>query len=262
MKDFRSELSDELTALNPPPLGDIVGSAMRSGRRTRRGRAIGAVTGSVVALTGIAVLLGGPLGVAGRTPNQVGVAAATASSPVALAAGANPTPTAGLVPTTGAALLSSLLRVLPQDAQTSGYAGETAWVAGSNETVAQVYLTTPAGTGMIRVFLGSANPAMPCSAENSCVRDQRGQQVRVIHHKDNCIQNTVVSVLHADGTEVMLDMASCLAWDGKGNKPGILALTEEQAIAVAGDPAIGKLMTQAAGEAAAAQFPSLPRLTS
>ncbi|MFE0459107.1 hypothetical protein ACFW1A_07565 [Kitasatospora sp. NPDC058965] len=273
MKDFRSDLSEELASQDPPPLGGLVPAAIRGGRRTRRIRRAGGLTGSMAALTAAGLLLGGPLSTADRSTVPAAAAAALsagpsaagpspagpspASSPGARSAGA---PAPGTVPTSPEALLAALLHALPTGGTTGTYAGEAS--SGPDWTVAQTYRTTAAGTGMIRVFLHTADPDRACGPSDGCFRDRRGQAVRVEHVPGNCIEDTVVLVTHPDGTEVQLDLSTCLAWDGRANLPGVRALTEDQAVEVAGDPAISRLMTPAQGAAAARQFPQLPRLTS
>ncbi|MFI9787514.1 hypothetical protein ACIHEI_29030 [Kitasatospora sp. NPDC051984] len=113
---------------------------------------------------------------------------------------------------------------------------------------------------MMRVFVGTASPDAKCSTSDGCQRDKYGQQVRVQHVDDNCIQNTVVTVRHADGTAVTVQMASCLAWDGKASVPAVVPLSEEAAAELAGNPAFHNMMTPAQGAAAAARFPALPQI--
>ncbi|MER5641327.1 hypothetical protein ABT095_30825 [Kitasatospora sp. NPDC002227] len=276
MKDFRSDLSDELSALTPPPLGDLVAEATRKGRRARRVRSVGQVAGSALALTAVAVLFGGQLHGTGGKGELAGAAAggtpaatATASpSPKAATATASPSPTASpsgdQVHVSGAAVLATVLDALPAGITTSDYAANNFAEAhgqyGTESPVAQVNVHTAKGLGMMRIFVGTANPTGKCTADTGCRLDKYGQEVRVDHVSDNCIQNTLVSVRHADGTDVTVQMASCLAWDGKANKPGVVPLTEEQAADLAGNPAFHDMMTPAQGAAAAARFPSLPQI--
>jgi hypothetical protein len=254
MKEIRSQLSEELATGNQPPLGDLVPAAIRAGRRAHRRRRAGTLSGSAAALATAAVLVAGWLQPAGP---DVPVAAA-AALPAAGSGTAAPAP--GTVPTSPAALLVTLLHALPAGSRTGNYAGQPA--AGPAPTVAQTYLTGPAGTGMIRARVYAADPARACTPSDGCSRDPRGQAVRIEHVDGNCIQHTVVRVTRADGTEVELDLSTCLAWDGKANLPGVLALTEDQAVAVAGDPAFSLVTTPQADAAAARQFPRLPALTS
>ncbi len=97
MNEFRSALSDELSELEPPPLGDLVGTAVRKGRRTRRLRTAAAVAGPAVAVAAIATLLAVTLGGPGG-PKSVGPAAHAGGADAAPtpAGGAAPVPTAGV----------------------------------------------------------------------------------------------------------------------------------------------------------------------
>ncbi|MFF0393615.1 hypothetical protein ACFYS8_33680 [Kitasatospora sp. NPDC004615] len=265
MKDFRTDLSDELTALTPPPLGDVVAEATRKGRRARRVRTVGQVAGSALAMAAVAVLVGGQLHGAGGGNGLVGPAAGGAPA-LAASAASTPSPAASgaLVRVSGAAVLSTVLDSLPAGLETSGYAANDATEAhdkyAADVPLAQVNVRTPKGLGMMRVFVGTASPDAKCSTSDGCHRDKYGQQVRVQHVDDNCIQNTVVTVRHADGTAVTVQMASCLAWDGKANLPGVVPLTEEAAAELAGNPAFHNMMTPAQGAAAAARFPALPQI--
>ncbi|MDH6134532.1 hypothetical protein P3T37_003935 [Kitasatospora sp. MAA4] len=271
MKDFRSDLSDELSALAPPPLGDIVGAAASSGRRTRRIRAISAVVGSAVAMAGVAVLLGGPLSTVGGSAVPVSAAAGPLGSAVASpSASATGTPSAAAqpaepqVPITGAALLSAVLPLLPPGA-TSHLAANTQLTdsRGQNPmTSVAIDVTTPAGTGMVRVFAGKSTPTPGTGGgycpKSSCTTDASGQKVFVDHLADNCIEHTSVAVSRPDGTVVQVLSSSCLSWDGKSNAAGTVVLTDQQAIALATNPALTATMTPSQGAAAAAKYPSLP----
>ncbi|MFD8480290.1 hypothetical protein [Kitasatospora sp. NPDC059673] len=267
MKDFRLDLSDELSALTPPPLGGMVAEATRKGRRARRVRTVGQVTGAALAMTAVAVLAGGQLHGAGGGNGLVGPAAGGTPALAASAGPASaPSPAASgtLVRVSGAAVLATVLDALPAGLETSGYAANNAAEAhgkyAADVPVAQVNVRTHEGLGMMRIFVGTASPDAKCSTGDGCHRDKYGQQVRVTHADDNCIQNTVVTVRHADSTAVTVQMASCLARDGKANLPGILPLTEEAAAELAGNPAFRTMMTPAQGAAAAARFPALPQI--
>lgn len=251
MKDFGKDLDEELSSLDAPPLGDLVGEAVRQGRRVRRRRAVGAVVGSALAVAGTALLLGGPL-----RPHSGG------AGPSAVVAADVPSPSPVVrQPVTGAALLAAVAGVVPDGLRTGGYAAQTDGVNGAQVTGAQVYLTGPAGTGMIRVFVTSGESEASCFTTESCRRDDRGQQVVVDHMKGNCVQDVVVTSRHHDGTVVQVNVATCLAWtEAEGNKPTAPALTEQQAIALAGDPALSVWMTAEEGLRAKAAYPDLPRI--
>ncbi|MFD7639677.1 hypothetical protein ACFV4P_03400 [Kitasatospora sp. NPDC059795] len=266
MKDFRLDLSDELSELTPPPLGDVVAEATRKGRRARRVRTVGQVAGSALAMAAVVALAGSQLHGTGGGNGLVGPAAGGAPAPIVSAGPSStpsPTPSGALVRVSGTAVLATVLDSLPAGLETSGYAANNATEAhgkyAADVPVAQVNVKTPAGLGMMRVFVGSASPDAKCTTFDGCRRDKYGQQVRVTHIDDNCIQNTVVTVRHADGTAVTVQMATCLAREGRTNPPGVLPLTEEAAAELAGNPAFHNMMTPAQGAAADARFPSLPQ---
>ncbi|MFJ8046171.1 hypothetical protein ACIRBX_37260 [Kitasatospora sp. NPDC096147] len=231
--------------------------------RSRRAALVGGVVSGTLAVAALAALLGGRLQPAEATtaaaePAQLAPAAAPKPSP-----SPSTDPDAGPVKVTGRALLGQLLDALPPGTRTSGYAAQTANVdPGVTETVAQVYVTTPKGTGMFRVFIGSASPDKVCNEQTACRVDERGNKISVRHPADNCIQASAIFVVRPDGTSVNINLADCLAWDGTGNKQGVLPMTEEEAIRLAGDPGIRRMITPAARDAAQARFPEVPVLTS
>ncbi|MGK4578886.1 hypothetical protein [Kitasatospora sp. HPMI-4] len=288
MDDFRQMLSGELSLEpTPPALGGLVEEAARAGRRTRRLRRWTAVAGSVAAVAVLAGLCGmvvnrepagrgAPvaLGVAGAAPATArpsGAATAPGASPTPAVpadtvpkAGATGAPFSGpsespagaaggfKVPATPAGLLEQLLRLLP--------AGETGHYGGNPaEGEVQTYLTTAAGTGMIRLSVYAGGRALTCDgAAQQCLTDTSGRTVRIDHLADNCVQSTVVTADHGDGTGVQLDLGTCLAYQDGGNRPGVRVLTDEQAAAIAGNPALGPLLDRAVVQAGEARFPNLP----
>jgi hypothetical protein len=104
-QDLRARLSDELSEAAEPPIGDLVGVALRRGRRLRVRKRL-RVGGAAVAVA--ALLLGGALSVRGGA----GEPAQEVAAPV------------NLVPASTAGLLELLLSTPPPGA-TSHYAAET-----------------------------------------------------------------------------------------------------------------------------------------
>ncbi|GAA1217096.1 hypothetical protein GCM10009665_03740 [Kitasatospora nipponensis] len=268
MNEFRSLLSEELSATDPPPLGNLVGVATLHGRRARRARtvkAIGAVAGSAFALTAAAVLLGG-LATGATKPVPLGAAAGAASDPASGAASADPGD--ALVDTTPAALLKAVLNALPGDLPTDSNAGNSANPATHEGLGVQTYVRTPQGTGMLRVFVtAGSKAAMACDADSArgsvktrCSVDGFGQKVQVTTGL-NCTQSTSVLVQHTDGATVQVNLGTCLAYQNGGNATGVLALTEEQAIALAGNQAIDVQMPTSFVSAANAYFGTLPKFS-
>jgi len=266
-------------------------------RRLRIGGSAAIVGLAVLAGTfGVRLAFADTHGAAGGT-QAAGVQMAGApgtASPAAVAGGGLPwTPPSGApasgprVPATGAGLLELLNSLLPAG-KTSGYEGGSRMV--------QTYLDDGSGPGMIRVFVGMAVPdsqlaeacakakrttchqlgvpsptsspvplgsgfVLPSAAATGVTSDYRslpdGSVVEIFQVPDNCVQRVGVSLVRPDGTTVALDVASCLAWDGKTNPKGRLALTVDQAVAIADDPRWGTTIAQSLVDAGAKDYPNL-----
>ncbi|MGK4585915.1 hypothetical protein [Kitasatospora sp. HPMI-4] len=259
MNEFRSTLSEELSDSDPPPLGDLVGAAIRHGRRARRIRTVGAVAGSAVALTAVAALVGG---LPGTTATPTGPGAATASKGSA-PAGAPP----ATVPATPAALLQAALNALPQGTKTEHYAGNPVDTADNQNPSAEFYVRTEKGLGMVRVLLfDGTGDRRGCDTStdrpgdqrtDQCFTNARGEDV-YLSHPGNGVQDTSVVVLHSDGTGVQVSLGSRLEWNGATNPQGVTPLTDDQAVALAGDPALSLTMAPDFVTAANTHFAALP----
>jgi hypothetical protein len=265
-EELRGLLRDELAAERPPPLGDLVATALRDGRRIRRQRrwaALGGGTAAVGALA-VTVALGGPFGlsaapapggdrtVAGDAPFRTAVPAAPAraesvprpggaaavppglTSRVAAKAGPD------LVEATPEAMLVLLEELLPAG-RTSGHAK-----TGRRDLRVQLYLDRGEGPGMIRVSVGG-NPAPGPRPGNPAVI--------VDSLPDNCTQRTVVRAEWPGGLVVRADLADCLARDGRRYEPAPQVLTSDEARAVVTDPRWGPVMEAGLVRAGAEQFP-------
>jgi hypothetical protein len=183
------------------------------------------------------------------------LASAARPLPASSAASTKSAPAANkdLVKATPAGLLELLLPLLPSG-KTSHYAGN------AQELMVQTYLDGGAGPGMIRIDVANANDLggnakiAPTGVKSA---SSDGTTYRVTRLPDNCIQNTIVSVQHPDGTMVQINLASCLAWDGKQNKPAKLALTVAQAVKIGADPRWGVQIDKSLVTAGAKHFPHL-----
>jgi hypothetical protein len=271
-EELRTLMRSELSAERPPPLGDLVGTAMRDGRRIRRIRRLGAFgAGTAVAgVVALAATLSGPFG-AGAGGVQAPAAAPAPPSAAPIPSGAPalevpPRPGAPATPeatatasrvridvnrgrgpqlkATSAAMLELLTRLLPAG-RTSDYG-----VATGDDLHVGLYLDRGRGPGMIRVSMGKGAPPAGYGSNMA--------QLTIEHLADNCIQSTVVDAFRPDGTIVQVDVATCLAWDGKQNKPAGAALTAQQAAAIAVDPRWGMTMDADLVVTGAKRFPSLP----
>ncbi|MGD0554286.1 MAG: hypothetical protein ABSA93_04815 [Streptosporangiaceae bacterium] len=168
-----------------------------------------------------------------------------------------PQPAGPKAPTSSAAVLDELLKLLPPGA-TSNYA--------FYDLGAQTYLKGASGLGMIRLILfkGSLNPdactsAVPSDMTRTCSTLPSGATVLTTRISDNCIEPLVIDVDHGDGTVVEIDVATCLAWNGQTNPPTQLAITAAQALRIAANPVWGSSQMDAAlVRAAASRFADLP----
>jgi hypothetical protein len=268
---FRGEMSAQAR----PPLDGLAQEVLGQGRRARRVRTAKIASAALAAvglIAGVAVagpaLIGGhpaatqagavarpdrassarhappatqtaPRGAADATGAQVIITTASSSSP------AIPQPPGSKAPTTGAAILDELLKLLPPGA-TSNYA---VYGAGG----AQAYLNGSNGLGMIRIFVsrGSLNPGacaspVPSDVTRTCSTLPNGAAVVTTKIPGNCIEPLSIVVDHGDGTVVEVNTASCLAWNGHTNPPASMAITAAQALQIAANPAWGAQQMDAA----------------
>ncbi|HTU71988.1 MAG TPA: hypothetical protein VMG38_00580 [Trebonia sp.] len=276
---FESEMSSQVR----PSLDGLTQEVLAGGRRARRARTakIASVVLVAAGVAGAAVAMTVPA-TGGRHPVATGQGTVTKSaSPArtetrtAPAGGAHTSPVAAILtnvtapaayipqppgpkaPTTSAAILQELLKLLPPGA-TSNYA----FYGGG----AQAYLDGPSGVGMIRIFLsrGSLNPdactsAVPSDMTRTCSTLPSGATVLTTRISDNCVEPLAIDVDHGDGTVVQVDVATCLAWNGTSNPPAPMAITAAQAEQIAASPAWGATQMDAAlVHAAASRFASVP----
>jgi hypothetical protein len=76
---------------------------------------------------------------------------------------------------------------------------------------------------------------------------------------DNCIEPLAIDVDHGNDTVVQVDVASCLVWNGPGNRPVHMAITAAQAQQIAASPAWrASQMDAALGRDAASRFGGVP----
>jgi hypothetical protein len=268
---FRNEMSSQPR----PPLDGMAQEVLARGRRARRARtakiastvlvAAGLVGGIAVAVPAIA---GGHSVAADRGVVAKSASPARPGTRTAPAGGANAVPAPAILttaisstryiaqpagpkaPTSSAAILDELLKLLPPGA-TSNYA-----LLGDG---AQTYLDGASGLGMIRVFLykGGLNPgactsAVPSDMTRTCSTLPSGATVLTTRISDNCVEPLVIDVDHGDGTVVEIDVATCLAWNGHSNPPTPMAITPAQALQIAANPAWGAYQMDAALVTAAA----------
>ncbi|MGA5298613.1 hypothetical protein ACPCHT_01720 [Nucisporomicrobium flavum] len=229
-EELRSLLRDELSAERPPPLGDLVGSAVRDGRRIRRRRRFAAAGGgtAVAGVLAVAVALAGPYGTA-PVPDAGVVVAASPSQTLD-----------SRIPATPEAMLVLLRNLLPP-----GRTSDAAKAAHSDLQV-QMSLDRGQGPAIIRVSV-AGYPSLPRAGKPT---------VTVETLPDNCTQAKVVRADWPGGMTVQADLATCRMTAG-GSTPTPLALTDEEAKAVVSDPRWGDGMDPALVRAGEQDFPHL-----
>jgi len=258
---------EEMASQTRPPLDGLAQEVLCEGKRARRARtakiasAVFAVAGLVGAGVAVPVITGGHSAAANRGTVGESAGPARPGTRTAPAGGANtvpapailttvnspadiPQPAGPMAPTTSAAILEELLKLLPPGG-TSNYAFEGAG--------AQAYLDGASGLGMIRIYLfrGSLNPgactgAVPSDMTRTCTTLPSGATVLTTRISDNCIEPLSVDVDHGDGTVVEINVASCLPWNGTSNPPAHEAITTAQAVQIAANPAWGAVQMNAA----------------
>jgi hypothetical protein len=172
-----------------------------------------------------------------------------------------PQPPGPKAPTTAAAVLDELLKLLPPGA-TSNYA----LYQDQYQTGAQVYLDGAAGLGMIRIFLYNKSLNMDaCHSSDAsdftqvCGTLPDGAPEIITKIPGNCVEALAVDVDHGGGTAVQIDVPTCLAWNGQTNPPTHMAITAAQAEQIAANPAWGATqMNAAVVKDAARRFTDVP----
>jgi hypothetical protein len=172
-----------------------------------------------------------------------------------------PQPPGPKAPTTAAAVLDELLKLLPPGA-TSNYA----LYQDQDQTGAQVYLDGAAGLGMIRIFLYNKSLNMyACHSSDAsdftqvCGTLPGGAPETITKIPGNCVEALAIDVDHGGGTAVQIDVSTCLAWNGRTNPPTPMAITAAQAEQIAANPVWGATqMNAAVVKDAARRFADVP----
>jgi hypothetical protein len=287
---FRNEMSAEAR----PSLDGMAEEVLAKGRRARRARtakiastAFAAVAVGIVAVTvalpttGTGHAAATHLGAVAKSAHPSHPVTKPATKPDSSAAPAGggtpasaavmltsanplvyiPQPPGPKAPTTAAAVLDELLKLLPPGT-TSNYA----LYQDQNQTGAQVYLNGAAGLGMIRIFLYNQSLNMDaCHGSEAsdltqvCGQLPGGAPEIVTKIPGNCVEALAIDVDHGDGTVVQIDVPTCLAWNGQTNPPTPMAITAAQAEQIAANPAWGAMqMNAAVVKDAAHRFTDVP----
>jgi hypothetical protein len=220
-EDVRQLFRRDLQSLPEPPLGTLVRDSLQRGKRLRAVRRIyGAAMLAVGVGLATAVLV--PVGV----PHSAGLDAASSAS--------------GWTEATPEGVLQVLLDDLPKG-RTSNYAKA---VDGSLHV--QAYLYDDSGPGMVRLKVRAGPDVLP----RQRMTDRRswtlagGNTATVVGLPDDCTRSMHVEVRRPDGVVVVVDAGSCLSWSGFLLGQGRMALTQDQAVAIAEDPRLGFEMSK------------------
>jgi len=248
--DLRAALRADLAAERPPPLGDVVGAAISRGRRVRRNRRL-AVAGAAVAVLAVAAVIAfgavpqlSPLPSALPPGSVPSIAAAPAAAvPTRTVTVRNGTQRAeGMQKKATSAAMLHLLTTLLPPGRTSHYA-----VAPDNDLHVQLYYDAGYGPSMLRLQVDRKPTGRP-----------RGSQPRVAvsHSPQDCVHDTDVTAVWSDGTVVRLDVATCLASDGRTTRPAKAQLSQAEAALIVSDSRWGVTMDADLVDRSARTFPS------
>jgi hypothetical protein len=247
--DLRAGLRADLAGERPPPLGDVVGAAISEGRRIRRTRRLAVAGASAAVLAVAAAIAFGP----GPQPRWLPSAPPPGSVPSMAAHPAAAVPTRTVTvrngtqraegmqkKATSAAMLHLLTTLLPPG-RTTHYG-----VAGDDALHVQLYYDAGYGPSMLRLQVDRRATGRPRGSTPA---------VSVTHRPGDCVQDTDLRATWADGTSVQLDLATCLAFDGRANPPARAQLSEAEAALIVGDPRWGVTMSADLVDQGAGAFP-------
>ncbi|MEV6851689.1 hypothetical protein [Actinoplanes sp. NPDC051411] len=248
--DLRAALLADLAGERPPPLGDVVGAAISDGRRVRRNRRLAAVGAGVAVLAIAAFAAFGPGPQLPALPSALPpgsvpsiAVAPTAAAPTRTVTVRNGTQRAeGMQKKATSAAMLHLLTTLLPPGRTSHYG-----VGRDNDLHVQLYYDAGYGPSMLRLQVDRKDTGLP-----------RGSAARltVTHVPGDCVQDTDVRATWPDGTEVQLDIATCLAFDGRTDPPARAQLSEAEAALIVTDRRWGVTMDASLVDQAASAFPT------
>lgn len=172
---------------------------------------------------------------------------------------ASPWPSGQGAPATPQGVLELLSELLPPG-RTSGYAQGDVRALAPGAVAVQIYLDRGDGPGMIRLWLSQEKPPPEprCGAGELCYMLPDGGMVTLYDIADNCVNGRSMVLHRADGTRIQLNLARCLAWDGRDNPPAEPALTTQEALDIALDPRWGPELPQDIEKRGILRFAELP----
>ncbi|SNY44770.1 hypothetical protein [Paractinoplanes atraurantiacus] len=297
-EDLRALLRDDLNAERPPPLGDVVGAALRDGKRIRRGRRRLAVGGGAAAVVGVlagVVVVGGALTSPAAAPGELGGVAAAPVPDVGVVPGRRVTPTVTAPMQGGAAKVTApgfpppSVPISPTVAASPGHTRTLAIPSGTLRPAekqkeatpaAMAYLLTqllpsaqtssyavvPGGELGVRVFiddkLGPGNVQLTVArGDAGTPRPARGEmaKVTIVTYAVECGRAMSVTAEWPDGTTVRIDVDSCPPPGGSRGLPALVA-DPEAAARIAADPRWGVTMDASLVDIGGQRYPRLPGL--
>ncbi|MDY7090219.1 MAG: hypothetical protein SYR96_34655 [Actinomycetota bacterium] len=270
-EDLRALMRAELSGQRPPPLGDVVGAAVRDGRRIRRRRRRFAVVAAVSAgLLGVVVSAVFATGAvprravvaepAGQQPAMPAAPVPASPAPMTRAGQLSPgsvpvtvTPPAARAPERSLAVHSGVERAAgPRKKATTGAMlhlltellppgrASRAAVAADKDLRVQIDLDRGDRAGLLGLTVGR----QPTDAARGATAT-----VSIVPVAGNCEQGYLVVSRWPDGTSVRLDAASCAV------------LTTSEAVRIATDPRWGLVMDADLVDQGNARFGRAPVLT-
>ncbi|WP_067499311.1 hypothetical protein [Actinoplanes sp. TFC3] len=285
-EDLRALMRSELSEERPPPLGDLIATAMLDGRRIARRRRY-AMAGVSAAVVGVLLAGAAVAWPSGDTQVQPAAPAASPASPAPLSRPPSPSASPSSIPASSEPSEFDPTVVDPSiSADSSDFSGLRAktWTVRANGQhdsgkvaratpqavlelltqllpkgkltnvaanaddglFAQVYLDTGKGPGMIRVWL------KPYEG-----RDLKPGTVafEAFPVEGNCVQSTVIGASYATGGHLEMNIATCLGSDEKPARP---ALSLDEAVTVLSDARWGSSMDAELVDSGNKRFADVP----
>jgi len=236
--DVRELFQRELPGFPEPPLGSLVRDSLRQGRRMRAVRRMyGAAT--LAAGVVVAVLVAVPISASSSTDTPPAVDTLGTAGPSPAASPAAVSTRSGRTRATPEGLLEVLLQDLP-DGRTSHYA------KASEGLHVQAFLhDQESDPGMVRIKVLDGPELLPAQMTTNprSWKLASGNTATVVDLPEDCTRTMHVEVSRPNGLVVVVDVGSCLAWDGFRLGHGRLAVTQNQAVEIADDPRLSVRMS-------------------
>ncbi|XVU30265.1 hypothetical protein ACQPZJ_25205 [Actinoplanes sp. CA-054009] len=295
-EDLRALLRDDLSAERPPPLGDVVGAALRDGQRIRRQRRWLSAGGGAVAVAGViavAVVGGSVLRGSGAVSGDPGTVVAAPGEPQVSASGRAVAPRV-TAPEQGGATVPTLppqsVPVSPAAPGSGGYTRILAIPSGTQRPaekqtkatpsamvflltqllppeVARSYTVSPGAELRVQAYLNDGfGPGRVQVAVGRTGRTTPGAgrgdvaKVKIVAFPGDCRRDTSVTAGWDDGTVVRMDIGcpDGAAARGRAVPPVPPVLDPDVAAKIAADPRWGMTMDASLVTVGEKMYPDLP----